>query len=184
MARKETSYTEVAMDDGRTTTFAGKRKLVKEVLIGETEDGAPLVQIRLDFVNGETRLFTVPDSLMLQFAAHGASQKLGDEIVTLENVEDCVTAIDTLMDRLGKGEWGAKRESTGMAGISVLAKALVELSGKTAVEVRAFLDGKTQAQKVALRQNKDIAPIIARLEAEKTNKAPKVDTDALLGELV
>ena len=51
-----------------------------------------------------------------KFAAHGAEQKLGDEIAGLEDVDDCVIAIDSLIDRLYNGEWSVKREAGGMAG--------------------------------------------------------------------
>lgn len=175
-----TEYTLVKMDDGREVEFAGKRQLLKSS--GISEDG--VVTVRMDFRNGETRTFTIPDGLLLQFAAHGAEQKLGDETAGLSDIDDMILAIDTLTDRLNKGEWGVKREVSGLAGASVLAKALVEHTGKAAPVIREFLAGKSQAEKVALRNNPAIQPIIARLEAGKKKKEKTVvDTDALLGEL-
>lgn len=178
MSAKETAVETVTLTDGRVVDFAGKRKLLKESL--ET-DGK--VQVRLDFRNGETRLFTIPDQLASKFAAHGAEQKLGDAIAGLNDIDDCVMAIDDLIDRLYNGEWNVKRESNGMAGSSVLARALVEHTGKSAEDIKAFLSGKTQAEKVALRNNPKIKPIVERIEAEKASKKSDVDTDALLGEL-
>ena len=174
-------YQTVKMDDGRIVDFAGKRKMLKESILGD--DGS--VKIRLDFLNGETRTFTAPASLITKFAAHGAEQKLGDEIAGLTDVGDCVIAVDELVERLNKGEWGVARKSgSGMAGTSVLARALCEHSGKTMEVIKAFLSGKSQAEKVALRQNSAIAPIVARLEADKKPKAGNnIDTDALLGGL-
>lgn len=169
----------VTMTDGRIVDFAGKRKLLKESLINA--DGK--VQVRLDFRNGETRLFTIPDAMTAKFAAHGAEQKLGDEIAGLEDVGDCVLAVDELIDRLYSGEWGAKREANGMAGTSTLLKALVEHTGKTAEQIKAFLASKSQAEKVALRNNPKVKPIVQRIEDEKASKKSNVDTDALLGEL-
>ena len=179
MAKQETQIETVVMQDGRAVDFAGKRKLLKESIVGD--DGS--VQVRLDFRNGETRLFTVPQPLTARFAAHGAEQKLGDEIAGTEDVEDCVLAIDNLIDRLYNGEWCVKRESNGMAGTSVLMRALVEHTGKTAEQIKAFLSGKSQAEKVALRNNPKIKPIVDRIEAEKASRKTNVDTDALLGEL-
>lgn len=186
MAAKEVERTSVTMDDGRTVEFPGKRKMLKDSVI--TADGK--LQVRLDFLNGETRLFTLPESLLSQFALHGAEQKLGDETAGLDDVEDMVEAIDSLTDRLSAGSWTAKRESSGLAGASILARALIELQGKTPVEVRAFLSDKTVAQKTALRNNPRVLPIVQRLEAEKAAKAlakgkvpadkPQVDSDALL----
>ena len=179
MAKQETQIETVVMQDGRAVDFAGKRKLLKESIVGD--DGS--VQIRLDFRNGETRLFTLPGNLMTRFAAHGAEQKLGDEIAGTDDVEDCVLAVDNLIDRLYNGEWSVKRESNGMAGTSVLMRALVEHTGKTPEQIKAFLSGKSQAEKVALRNNPKIKPIVDRIEAEKASRKTNVDTDALLGEL-
>ncbi len=179
MAKVETTIETVTMQDGRIVEFAGKRKLLKTSTIGA--DGT--VSVRLDYRNGETRLFTVPENMLAKFAAHGAEQKLGDEIAGLEDVADCVLATDELIDRLYNGEWGVKREANGMAGTSVLLKALVEHTGKTVEAIKAFLAGKSQAEKVALRNNSKIKPIVQRLEEEKASKNSKVDTDAMLGEL-
>ena len=177
--KTETQVETVTMTDGRVVDFAGKRKLLKESSVNA--DGK--VQVRLDFRNGETRLFTLPDNLLTKFAAHGAEQKLGDEIAGLTDTEDCVLAVDELIDRLYNGEWSIKREANGMAGTSVLVRALVEHTGKTVEQIKQFLSGKSQAEKVALRNNPKIKPIVERIEAEKASKKANVDTDAMLGEL-
>lgn len=179
--RAPTEYTLVKMDDGREVEFAGKRRMLKETLLGE--DGS--VSVRLDFVNGESRTFTLPSSLLMQFAGHGAEQKLGDEVAGLSDVEDAIMAIDELVERLNQGQWGVTRAAgNSMAGSSVLARALHEHTGKDMAAIKSFLSGKTQAEKVALRNNPAIAPIVAKLEAGKVKKgAVVVDTEALLGEL-
>lgn len=186
---KATEYTTVTMTDGRTVDFPGKRKLIKTPSV--TPDGK--LQVQLDFLNGEVRIFTLPSELLTQFALHGAEQKLGDEIAGLEDIEDCVLAVDELVDRLYELKWGVTRESSGLAGTSILARALMELKGSDALTVKTFLKAKTQAEKVALRTNPAVLPIVQRLEAEKAAKAaakgkvpeakPQVDTEALLGEL-
>ena len=178
---KKTEVETITMDDGRIVEFPGKRKLLKESII---DDNAGTVQIRLDFRNGETRLFTIPDVLMLKFAAHGAEQKLGDEIAGIkgDDLGDAVLAVDNLMDRLSAGEWSVKRESNGMAGTSVLIRALVEHTGKDVEAIKEFLKPKSQAEKIALRNNPKIKPIVERLEGEKASKS-NVDTEALLDEL-
>lgn len=182
-AKKEPVITTVTMDDGRVVEFTGKRKLLKSSQV--SPEGA--IQTRLDFINGETRLFTIPDSLLAKFASHGAEQKLGDEIAGVEDVEDAVLAIDDLMERLSKGEWGVARDKSGLAGASILLRALVETTGKSVEEIKAFLKDKTAAQKAALRVNPKVKPVVDRLEAEKAAKQAKkgdsIDTDALLGSL-
>ena len=177
--KQETQIETVTMEDSRVVEFAGKRKLLKTSTI--TPEGA--VSVRMDFRNGQTRTFTLPASMLSKFAAHGAEQKLGDEIAGLDDTDDCVLAVDELIDRLYNGEWGVKREANGMAGTSILARALCELTGKTRDQIKAFLAGKTQGEKVALRNSGKVKPIVERLESEKVSKASKVDTDALLGEL-
>lgn len=179
MAKTEPQVETVTMTDGRVVDFAGKRKLLKESFVA----AEGIVQVRLDFRNGDTRLFTIPGQLLSKFAAHGAEQKLGDEIAGLDDVGDCVLAVDELIDRLYNGEWGVKREANGMAGTSTLLKALVEHTGKTVEQIKAFLANKSQAEKVALRNNAKIKPIVERIEAEKAAKKTNVDTDAMLGEL-
>lgn len=177
--KKETIVETVTMQDARVVDFAGKRKLLKES--SQAADGS--VSVRLDFRNGETRVFTIPGDMVGRFAAHGAEQKLGDEIAGLDDVDDCVIAVDELIDRLYNGEWSIKREGNGMAGTSVLVRALVEHTGKDVASIKTFLAGKTQAEKVALRNNPKIKPIVERIESEKASKGAKVDTDALLEEL-
>jgi hypothetical protein len=179
MAKVETVIETVTMEDGRIVEFAGKRKLLKSSTV--SAEGS--VSVRLDFRNGQTRTFTIPGNLLAKFAAHGAEQKLGDEIAGLDDTEDCVMAMDELIDRLYNGEWGVKREANGMAGTSVLARALCELTGKTREQIKTFLAGKTQADKVALRNSAKVKPIVDRLESEKVSKKSAVDTDAMLGEL-
>jgi hypothetical protein len=191
MAKEEAKVETIKMDDGRVVDFPGKRKLQKE----STIDADGTVKVRLDFRNGETRLFTVPTNLTGKFAAHGAEQKLGDQIAGLKgkdggeaDIDDCVFAVDELMDRLAAGEWTLAAQGNGMAGMSVLAKALVEHTGKSIEGIKAFLGKKTHAEKIALRNNPKVKPIIERLEAEKaarsTGKASAVDSDALLDEAV
>lgn len=171
----------VTMTDGRIVEFAGKRKLLKSS--GSDEKG---LFVRLDFVNGETRTFYLPAELTAKFALHGAEQKLGDETAGVVDVDDMVMAVDDLIDRLYNKEWSVKREANALAGASILAKALVRSTGKTLPEIRSFLSTKSQAEKVALRNNPRIKPIIAELEAAKTKSkkaGPVIDTDSLLDSL-
>ncbi len=180
-AKPKTEVLNVTMQDGRVVGFAGKRKLIKTATI----DGGQVV-LQFDFRNGETRKYPLREDMILQFAAHGGEQKYGDETAGVDDVDDMVLATDELHERLYNGgpeAWTIKREAGGMAGTSVLLRALVEHSGKTPEAIKAFLSTKTQAEKQALRQSSKLKPIVERIEAEKAAKASKVDTDALLGEL-
>lgn len=170
----------VTMTDGREVGFNAKQKLVKDSAIAD--DGT--ISVRLDFVNGETRLFTLNPAMIAQFAAHGAEQKLGDEIAGEKDVDDAIIAMDDLIKRLNAGEWNVKRAAGAFAGTSILIRALVEASGKSVEEIKAFLENKSQAEKLALRRSDKLRPIVERLESEKAASSKSaVDTDSLLGEL-
>lgn len=170
----------VTMEDGSQEEFVGKKKMIKNTVIDDNGN----IDLTLRFRNGSIVNFTLPPALMSRFAAHGAEQKIGDEIAGLVDIDDCVLAVQELCDRLTRGEWSMKREGgSGLAGTSVLARALVEMTGKTMEDIKGFLAGKTQAEKVALRNNPKVKPFIEKIEAEKVSKASKVDTDSMLGEL-
>ena len=133
--RAKAEVEQVTMTDGRTVGFAGKRKMVKETL----EKG-----VRFDFRNGETRTFTIPDSLMTRLAVHGAAQKIGDETAGVEDVEDMVVGVDEIISRLSAGEWGAQRASVGdsLSGARVVIRAICEATGKSVADVKEFLQRK------------------------------------------
>lgn len=179
MATEAPTKTPITMSDGTVVEFGKKSRLVKT----STIDGSN-VSLRLDFVNGEVRNFTVSPDMLARFAAHGAEQKLGDAIAGETDIDDAVASVDDLIARLNAGDWNVRREAGAFTGTSILMKALMEASGKTAEDVKSFLEGKTQAEKVALRKTDKLRPIIERLESEKaSNSKSKVDTEALLGEL-
>lgn len=176
-----TEKTPVQMTDGRTVEFNKKQKLVKTSTIDEATG---TVSTQLDFVNGETRTFTAPASLILRFAAHGIEQKLGDATAGESDISDAVLSVDDLIKRLEAGEWNVTRSAGAFAGTSILIQALVEASGKSVEDIKGFLSTKTQAEKLALRRSDKLRPIIERLEANKASKSKNaVDTDSLLGEL-
>lgn len=179
-AAPKTEKTPVTMSDGSVVEFNKKQKLVKTSTIAD--DGT--VSGRFDFVNGETRTFTMPEDMKARFAAHGMEQKLGDAIAGEANVEDAILSFDDLLGRLNNGEWTITRSAGAFAGTSILIQALVEASGKSVDDIKGFLANKTQAEKLALRRSDKLKPIIERLEADKASKSKStVDTDSLLGEL-
>lgn len=175
-AKRETVIEVVTMKDGAVVEFAGKRKLIKNSF---ERDGN--VVVRLNFRNAEFREFTLPQNLLNKFASHGAEQKLGDEIAGIEDIDDSILAIDELIERLYNGEWNVKRESSGIAGTSILLRALVKLTGKPVEDVKVFLKGKTNGEKLALRNSDRLRPIIQELEAEKAKG--NVNVDNLFAEL-
>lgn len=183
-AKKETQVETVTMTDGRKVDFPGKRKMLKESLA----DANGNLAVRFDFRNGQTRTYPLHASLISKFATHGAEQKYGDETAGLDDVDDMVMATDKLHSRLNPSDgtapaWTQEREGGGMAGTSVLARALAEVQNVDIEKVKAFLSGKTQAEKIALRNNPKVKPVVERIEADKAAKNNKVDTGKLLDEL-
>ena len=168
----------VSFPDGSSIEFGEKTKVKKYAGVSE---GTP--EVKFYFNNGEQRTFVCPPELIAKAAAHGLSQKIGDAFAGVSEVDDCVQAFDEMAERLAKGEWNAEREvSGGVSGYSVLARALAEISGKTMDEVKVKLGTLSAKEKLQLRSNAKLKPIIDRLEAEKAAKSKdaSVDTDALL----
>lgn len=191
----------VEMSDNRKVEFSGTwdkgQKIQKEVLV----DGKPWgdltdeekakahigsAAIRIDFRNGTTRLYPLNPALALQYAVHGALQKYGDELAgeQASDLDDWAATTDRLHERIMAGEWRRAREGGGMAGTSVLLQALMEFTGRTADEVRAHIKDWTPQQKIALRNDPELKPIVERIEAEKAAKVgAKIDTGALKASL-
>lgn len=192
----------VLMEDGRKVVFVGKRQVLKDSLInGELFDSSSepvdptsnTLSVRLDFRNGSTRTYPINPVLLTNFALHGALQKYGDELaggVKLDDgtqssdLDDWAATTDRLHERLAEGKWSIGRTGDSMGGTSVLLKALIEASGKPIDELRAWLKGKSQKEKSALRNAPKIKPIVERIESEKASKSAAVDTDQLLSELM
>ena len=208
--KEKTVVTEVNMEDGRTAQFAGKRKLNKDYLIDPSKisvDGdavmiqAGAIALRTDFVNGSTRTFQLPLSLIAQFAGHGASQKYGDELATTADKplspEDMVSALEDLDAQIQQGKWGAERASGGaVSGASIVIQAIMEASGKPVDVVKGFIQklldrADAEGNKPSRKQVYDsfrkadtkTGKIIARLEQEKLAKETKLDSDAELSVL-
>lgn len=182
VAKKVTEVESITMSDGRVVDFPGKKILQKESFIN---DDTGEISVRLDFRNGETRTVVLRKDLIAKYAAHGAEQKLGDEIAGVKKddntdaeIEDKVLVMDQLIERLDNGEWTTKRDANGMAGTSVLLRAIVEVTGKPVDKIKEFLKDKSQAQKLALRDSAKFRDVVARIEAEKAKKKPPVDITA------
>ena len=122
--------------------------------------------------------------------AHGLSQKLGDgtaigrdpDTGRSATISDKWNALVEVYSRLLGGEWNAVREGGGNAG-GLLYRALLRYFAdkRTPEQVREWLNGKTDAEKAALRKNAKIAKIILDIQAEGADDT--IDTDEMLDEL-
>lgn len=165
----------VLMSDGRTVVFGARMKRKTEIL----EDGA---LVRFDFPDGTTRtcdLARVPSKTLDLLTAHGASQKIGDECADLDSITECINAVEAMIARLEDGT-AFQRVAGGGFIDAVLVAALVEVSGKTHAEVTEIVKAATAAERTGLRQDPRVAPVVARIEAEKAKGA---DVAGALGKL-
>lgn len=96
-------------------------------------------------------------------------------------------AIAKLVDHYMSGSEKWSRVAEGDAKGGLLFDALCRVYGhmKAPSEIRAWLDGLTDKQQAALREDDEIAPVIATIKRERAaaGEGEKVDTKGLLGTL-
>lgn len=80
----------------------------------------------------------------------------------------------------GTAEWSRRAEAAGPRG-GFLFEALSRMYPDA--DVRTYLDGLTSAEQAALREDSDVAPVIAAIKAERNVGKPKLDTKAILAGL-
>lgn len=185
--KKEVVYNTIVMEDGRTVDFPGETKAMKSF---EAKDGA--VVGRIDFANGKTVNFSTSDmALIFAAAAHGLGQKIGDSYSGQKDPDDAYQVAASLSERLqsqGVDGWTKAREGggSGDTGIGLLVKALMEVTGVSETDVRAYLETLDNPMKKALRESDPtVSPVYNRLKAERDAKKPQptVDTAGALAAL-
>lgn len=171
-----------------------------EILIGDLTDPKTGLMLpgglRLTFAHGPVltiRTEQLAPSIIAQAIIHGLKQKLVDAAAISRNTEtgraasvaDKFDAVKEVYDRLLSGEWNKRREggAGGSAG-GLLFRALCRMydGKKSPDDIRAFLEGKTDAEKAALRKNSKVAAIIEEIRAESA-KGGDVNADDLLADL-
>lgn len=187
--------TPVTLTTGEVVEFTERQRTLKSSTL---ENGHATVKFA--FKNGEVRefAFNKHHDLLMRLAIHGALQKIGDETAGVEDLDDQVAAVDAVIARLERGDWGAERSAgNGFAGASIVIRAIAEAKGIDLAGAKDFVEKKLAqfeaAGKPITRQalyasfrapGARTAPIIARLEAErdakKQAKAPVADANSLL----
>ena len=152
--------------------------------------------LKLVCSNGEQQELntaSLTPEIMIHARLHGLKQKLVDAAAISRNPDtgraaspdDKWAAVMEVYSRItGPGAtWNKTREGGAGGSGGLLFRALVRLyPAKTADQLREYLDGKSDAEKTALRKNPKVATMIEEIRAE-TGKSANVDTDELLGEL-
>lgn len=161
-----------------------------------TEPSGTPYGLRLTFAHGETLEITqaqLSADIRAYGLIHGLKQKLVDAAAISRNpetgraasVQDKFDAVKEVYDRLLAGEWNKRREggAGGSAG-GLLFRALCRMYAgkKDADAIREFLEGKTDAEKAALRKNAKVAAIIEEIRAEQA-KPGDANADDLLADL-
>lgn len=174
------------MKNATTNTIAKRPAISAEVVDN---------MLVIEFANGE-KLDVYPEELSTTIRAtallHGLKQKLVDAGAIARNPDtgmsatlaDKIAAVREVYDRITSpdGTWNKVREGgTGNGGNGgLLLRALMQMSGKSKVDIEAFLETKSKEEKAALRANPKVAAIIAELQREKAS----VNSDELLDELM
>lgn len=166
----------VSAEDGNTYEFGEKAKVKKQSY--KTDDG--VLVTKFVFRNGAVRTHKTPlgDKMIAQLALHGADQKFGDEFAGVDDVDDCVLAFEAMSARLERGEWSERKAGEGVAGTSLLARALSEAYNKPIEEVKAKLRDSDPKVKAAASRQPKVAEIINRLKAERDAKKGVTPQDA------
>lgn len=151
--------------------------------------------LTINFANGKTievDVTKLSPEIQKQAMLHGLKQKLVDAAAIARNTEtgrsatisDKYDAVREVADRvMGEGAtWNKVREAGAAGGSSsLLARALVAMSGKSRAEIDAYLETKSKEEKAALRSSSKVAAIILTLQASSSKSS--VDSAELLGEL-
>lgn len=156
---------------------------------------SPNDTLQLTFANGERISLRVGDlhpSIVAQAVMHGLKQKLVDAAAISRNtdtgraasIDDKYAAVKEVYDRLLAGEWNKRREGAGTGAGGLLFRALCRMYAgkKSADDIKAFLEAKTDAEKAALRKNARVAAIIEEIRAESVRPGD-VDSDDILAGL-
>lgn len=140
--------------------------------------------IDFNFINGhvlEVIVDDMPQDIKSHLMLHGASQKVGDSFAGAETVEECIEAATAVFEQLRAGQWKAQRESTGGSAprSSQLVEALVAITGKSAADINAMLDSKTEDERKAIRKHPQVAAQLAAIAAQRAaDRAAKAQQEA------
>lgn len=133
--------------------------------------------IDLDFGGEHQRSFHLPSTHPLygDFAAHGFSKKIRDQIGAAGTATDAVAQYDALTKSFNEGKWNAQRNSDSGPTVGILAKALARHFGKTREEAQKFVASMSKKQQADARKSPAIAACIAAMTAETPAKPTGVE---------
>jgi len=164
------------MTKARTPDIAVSAKFPDMSITPTAQQKIELGMLDLQFKDG--RFLTLDASklsgeILGQAIMHGLKQKLVDAAAITRDpetgrsatIQTKYDAIEAIIARLMGGEWNKNRSGVPTGGL--LKRALVQMYAgrKTAEQIEAFLAGKSDKEKTALRKNPQVAEIIESLRA-------------------
>lgn len=118
-------------------------------------------------------------------AAIGAADKSGAIIPTAERLAmkrarmaDLIAHYET-----GTAEWSRVKTGGDTGGYLFSALCRMFAATKTPAEIRTYLDGLSEKEQTALREDDTVEPVIRAIKAERSVGQPKADTKTLLAGL-
>ena len=123
---------------------------------------------------------------------HGFIQRVSDGAALSRDAKtglpataaDKLAAMSRLVDHYASGTEQWSLVAAGGVQGGLLFEALCEANpDQSAEDIRAWLDARSDKEQAALREDDSIAPIIARIKAERAKDKPKMDTKGLLASL-
>jgi hypothetical protein len=130
------------------------------------------VELHLQFSDGQVVEYVLPISLNPHAAGYGALRKLGDLANGKQSLAELKQQVTAQLDRWDNGNWNNYK---GPGGTSVVMKALMEHTGKSATEIKAFLASKTMQQKADIKRLPEVAAIVRRLAKPKAVASDLLD---------
>lgn len=176
--KSKTVYTEVPMADGRVVKFPGKTRALKDTRVAE--DGT--VTLTIDFLNGQTRILTVPptNAIYGKAASHGISQRVGDSYASAKNIDDAVMAAEATMSTLDKGLWAEETEGgASFAGAHIVVRAVAEAKGIEVAKAKELLEAKLASAK-ADAEAKGIPNTLSRAKLYAAFRNPESVTGKII----
>lgn len=129
--------------------------------------------IDLNFGDEHKRSFHLPVThpLYNDFAAHGFSKKIRDQIGSATSAAEAVAQYDQLTSNFNEGKWNAQRNADAGPTVGILAKALARHYGKSLEAAQKFVSSMSKKQQADARKDPAIAACIAQINAEAPAKS-------------
>lgn len=159
------------------------QKFLSKIMPSDVTGEAGVVKFVLG--NGlkvEARISELPESMRLQLALHGLSQKVGDAAAGFSKAGDysgAFGAMQQVVDNLYAGQWSTRGQG---GGISDLVQAIAELRGVELDAAQAAIDAMDEEQIKRVTSHPQVKAKVADIKAMRLAKAAEnaPDLDELL----